>query len=167
MFYSYLFNAIVFRGKEKMSARWRRIKRNTERFSIFKSFHKTKNKRIIPDSDLKNLGKKRVYRTYKIPKIDAEKKTKEPEPLIDVLDEKDEIIVVAELAGFNSEDSKIHVKDQRLILSTATLGRKYYKSLNLPKRVIPSTIRTTYKNGVLEIRLRKVNEEKTIDKMAG
>ena len=150
-----------------MSAKWRRIKRNTKRFSIFKSLHKTKDKRIPADSDLKNLGKKRVYHTYKIPKIDGEKKTKELEPLIDVLDEKDEIIVVAELAGFKREDSKIHVEDQRLTLSTATLGRKYYKSLNLPKRVIPSTIRTTYKNGVLEIRLRKVNEEETIDKMAG
>jgi len=167
MFYSYLFNAIVFWGKEKLSARWRRIKRNAKRSSIFKSFHKTKDKRILPASDLKNSNKKRIYHTYKISMIDSEKKTKEPEPLIDVLDEKDEVVVVAELAGFNSEDSKIHVKDQRLILSTATPSRKYYKSLNLPKRVIPSTMRTTYKNGVLEIRLRKVDEEKTIDKMAG
>jgi HSP20 family molecular chaperone IbpA len=32
--------------------------------------------------------------------------------------------------------------------------------------VIPNTIRTTYKNGVLEIRLKKA-EEKSIDKIAG
>jgi HSP20 family molecular chaperone IbpA len=47
------------------------------------------------------------------------------------------------------------------------LDRKYYKSLNLPKRVIPNTIRMTHKNGVLEIRLKKAVEEKTIDKVAG
>lgn len=149
-----------------MSAKWRRIKKNTNRFSVFKSFHKTRDKHVLPVSGLKKRRKRTCY-SYKIPKIDAKGKTKEPEPLIDVLDEKEEIIIVAELAGFNSQDSEIHAKDQRLTLSAATSGRKYYKSLNLPKRVIPSTMRTTYKNGVLEIRLRKVNEEKTIDKMAG
>lgn len=148
-----------------MSAKWRRIKKNTRRSSIFKSFHKTRDKRVLPVSGLKR--KKHTYYSYKIPKIDAKGKNKEPEPLIDVLDEKEEIIVVAGLVGFNSKDSEIHAKDQRLTLSAATSGRKYYKSLNLPKRVIPSTMRTTYKNGVLEIRLRKLNEEKTIDKMAG
>jgi len=167
MFYSYLLNAIVFRRKEKLSAKWRRIKRDTKRFGMFKPFSKTRSRSTLPISGPKNSGSKRTYHTYKIPKMDSENKTKEPEPLIDVLDEKDEIIVVAAVAGFRSEDSEIHVKDQRLTLSTATLGRKYYKSLNLPKRVIPSTIRTVYKNGVLEIRLKKVNEEKTIDKMAG
>jgi HSP20 family molecular chaperone IbpA len=33
--------------------------------------------------------------------------------------------------------------------------------------VIPSTIRTTYKNGVLEVQLKKAVEEKAIDKVAG
>lgn len=95
------------------------------------------------------------------------RKWREPEPLIDVLEEKDELVVVAELAGFNREDLTIHVKNQRLNLSAETLDRKYHKSLNLPKVVIPNTIRTTYKNGVLEIRLRKGIEEKAIDKVAG
>jgi len=92
---------------------------------------------------------------------------KEPEPLIDVLEEKDGIIVVAELAGFNREDLRIHVKNQRLTLSAESPDRKYHKSLNLPKRVIPSTIHMTYKNGVLEIQLEKTVEEKAIDKVAG
>ena len=33
--------------------------------------------------------------------------------------------------------------------------------------VIPNSIRTAYKNGVLEIRLRKAIEEKAVDKVAG
>jgi HSP20 family protein len=92
---------------------------------------------------------------------------KEPQPLLDVLEEKNEIIVVAEFAGFNRESLKISVENQRLTLCAESLDRKYYKSLNLPKRVIPSTIRTTYKNGVLEIQLKKVIQEKTIDEVAG
>jgi HSP20 family protein len=92
---------------------------------------------------------------------------REPEPLIDILEEKGEITVVAEFVGFNRENLRIHVKNQRLTLSADASDRKYYKSLNLPKRVIPSTIHTTYKNGVLEVRLRKAVEEKTIDEVAG
>ncbi len=87
--------------------------------------------------------------------------------MIDVLEEKEEIVVVAEFAGFNRENLRTNVKNQRLTLSAEVLDRKYYKSLNLPKRVIPNTIRTTYKNGVLEIRLKKSVEEKSIDRLAG
>jgi HSP20 family protein len=94
------------------------------------------------------------------------RKWREPEPLIDVLEEKNELVVVAELAGFNREDLAIQVKNQRLNLSAETFDRKYHKSLNLPKVVIPNTLRTTYKNGVLEIRLRKDVEEKAIDEVA-
>jgi HSP20 family protein len=75
--------------------------------------------------------------------------------------------VVAEFAGFDKENIRTSVKDQRLTLSAHTSDRKYYKSLNLPGRVIPSTMRTTYKNGVLEIHLKKAVEEKAIDKVAG
>ena len=83
------------------------------------------------------------------------------------LKKKTEIIVVAEFAGFKRENLRTNVKNQRLTLSADTLDRKYYKSLNLPKRVIPNTIRMTHKNGVLEIRLKKAVEEKAIDKVAG
>jgi len=92
---------------------------------------------------------------------------REPKPLIDILEGNDDIMVVAEFAGFNKEDLRINVKDQKLTLSAEASDRKYRKSLNLPKRVIPSTICTTYKNGVLEIRLKKAIEEKAMDKVAG
>jgi HSP20 family protein len=92
---------------------------------------------------------------------------KEPEPLIDILEEADEIIVVAEFAGFKREHLETTVRNQRLTLSAKTADRKYYKSLNLPKRVIASNVFTTYKNGVLEIRLKKVVEEKAMDEVTG
>ena len=86
--------------------------------------------------------------------------------MIDILERTDEIIVVADFAGFNREDLKVRVKGETLTVVAQASERKYRKSLNLPKRVIPSTMRTTYKNGVLEIRLKKA-EEKSIDKIAG
>jgi HSP20 family protein len=103
---------------------------------------------------------------YRVRSISPERKLREPKHLVDVLEGTDEIIVVAEFAGFNREDLRVHVKGDKLTLSVDALDHKYRKSLNLPKRVIPRTIRTTYKNGVLEIRLKKA-EEKSIDKVAG
>lgn len=148
-----------------MSARWRRSKRNL-RFDIFKALSKVKGKgfaRITKGT----RSKKQAYSFRRVPKLRLEKGLKEPKPLIDVFDEKNETVVVAELVGFNIEDLKINVRDLRLILSAHASDRKYYKSLNLPERVIPSTMRTTYKNGVLEIHLKKAVEEKAIDKVAG
>lgn len=92
---------------------------------------------------------------------------KDPPRLIDVLEENDEIAVVAEFAGFNKENLRIIVKNQRLTLAATASDRKYHKSLNLPKRVIPDTACTTYKNGVLEIRLKKALEEEAVDRIAG
>jgi len=90
-----------------------------------------------------------------VPKNQRERKWRELEPLIDLLEEKDDVIVVTQFAGFQRETLRIGVKNQRLTLSAEALDHKYHKSLNLPKRVIPNTLHTTYKNGVLEIRLKK------------
>ncbi len=82
-------------------------------------------------------------------------KTEDQKPLIDIFQENNYITVVAEIAGFNRETLKIDVKDQKLTLSAKSKERRYYKSLNLPKVVIPNAMHTKYKNGVLEIKLRK------------
>ncbi|MCJ7713927.1 Hsp20 family protein, partial [Candidatus Bathyarchaeota archaeon] len=62
---------------------------------------------------------------------------------------------IVEITGFNRETLKIDVKDQKLTLSAKGNDRRYYKSLNLPKVVIPNVISTKYNNGVLQIKLRK------------
>lgn len=153
-----------------MSAKWRRNRKRQKRFNIFRAFGKTKDKGTPQMFRTRTAKAKSQGRPYglKIPKTYQEKKMKEPEPLIDVLEEKDGIIIVAEFAGFKRENLKLNVKNQRLTLSAEALNRKYRKSLNLPNRVIPDTIRTTYKNGVLQIHLKKaIEQEKTIDKLAG
>jgi len=150
-----------------LSAKWRRSKGSSSRFNIFKAFSRNR-KKGIPQVKIKRSTKRQAHpNRYSFPKAYKEKRMREPEPLIDILEEKGEITVVAEFVGFNRENLRIHVKNQRLTLSADASDRKYYKSLNLPKRVIPSTIHTTYKNGVLEVRLRKAVEEKTIDEVAG
>ena len=78
----------------------------------------------------------------------------EREPLVDVFDEGDVILVVAELPGVEKRDIHIEVKDDVLSLSTVE-GRKYAKEILLPSLVDPATMETAYRNGVLEVRLAK------------
>lgn len=152
-----------------MSAKWRRSKKHLKRFDLFKTLKKVENKNTYQPSHVRKPHVKSHTRSYKytLPKIHEKRAWREAEPLIDVFEEKDDIIVIAEFAGFSKEGLKIHLKNQRLTLSAEASNQKYHKSLNLPAVVIPKSIRTTYKNGVLEIRLKKAREEKAVDKLAG
>jgi HSP20 family protein len=104
---------------------------------------------------------------YRFPRLDGQRKTRREEPLIDILEEDHCIRVVAEFVGFSTKNLKVSAREQKLILSAENAGRKYYKSLNLPKRVIPKAFHTTYKNGVLEILFKKNVEEKSHKQIAG
>jgi HSP20 family molecular chaperone IbpA len=156
-------------GEETLSAKWRRSRKNPKGLNYSRTLKRIENKKAHESLHVKNHGARRHTRSfaYTIPKTFAEREWREPGPLIDILEESNEIIVVSEFAGFKREDLKIHLKNQRLTLSAEAFNRKYRKSLNLPSEVIPKSIRTAYKNGVLEIRLKKVTKEKTMDGMAG
>lgn len=76
------------------------------------------------------------------------------EPLVDVFDEGQEIVVAAELAGVGEEEIRVAVQDD--ILSLETTGeRKYAKEILLSGPVDAATLKKTYKNGILELRLKK------------
>jgi HSP20 family molecular chaperone IbpA len=154
--------------KARLSAKWRRNKKHADWSKVFKTMKRTEGKRSLKTFRVRNIEIQKRTRPNKLKlmKVGNEKGWKEPEPLVDVLQEKDEVIVVAEVAGFKKENVKIHVENQRLILSANASDRKYYKSLNLPIGVISDKIRTKHKNGVLEIRLKKSVEEKTVDRVA-
>jgi HSP20 family molecular chaperone IbpA len=151
-----------------LSAKWRRSKKYLKRFGTFETTKRTENMKTPPTLRFKNPKiKKRSHAYAGLPKNHGERKVREPGPLTDILEEKKEIVVIAEFAGFERENLKIHVRSQHLTLSAETSDQKYYKSLNLPTEVIPNSIRTAYKNGVLEIRMKKVIKEKAVDNIAG
>jgi len=81
------------------------------------------------------------------------------EPLVDVFDEDDVLLVIAELPGVEEKDIQIEAREGKIRLSTTTKSRKYAKELELPCPVDESTVESTYKNGILEIRLRKNGAE--------
>lgn len=84
----------------------------------------------------------------------------EREPLIDVVDVDSEVKVVAELPGVDKKDIKLHALDDVLTISVDTPDRKYYKEVKLPSEVEPKDAKTTYKNGVLEVTLKKTKKRR-------
>ena len=77
------------------------------------------------------------------------------EPMVDVFDEKDRILVIAELPGVSENEIKIEVAGDILNLAASDRDRKYAKEILLPGKVKPDSMKTSYKNGILEITLEK------------
>lgn len=95
-------------------------------------------------------------------------------PAVDVVEEKEDYVLRAELPGVPKENIKVEVKDNRLTLS----GRKenawkekageyryaesrfgsFARTFELPKNVSGETIKAEYINGVLTLRIPKAKE---------
>jgi HSP20 family protein len=79
----------------------------------------------------------------------------EREPLVDTIVEDDTIKVVAEVPGVEKDDIKLQCTENSLVISVDSEKRKYYKELDLPEAVDPDSAKASYKNGVLEVALKK------------
>lgn len=78
------------------------------------------------------------------------------EPAVDVFNEPQEIMIVAEVPGVGLEDLELKIEDDVLSLSTKpAIRRKYKKEIKLSSDVDKDTLKATCRNGVLEIRLEK------------
>jgi len=76
------------------------------------------------------------------------------EPLTDLFDEKDRIKVIAELPGVSEAEVKTELKGDILTI-TSSGEKKYAKEILLPSKVKPESLKSTYRNGILEIELEK------------
>ncbi len=91
-----------------------------------------------------------IKRTPKGPTIN-----KEREPITDIFDEEDEVIVMAEMPGINADDIKLDLKEDILDISAQNEDREYHKEVLLPAKIQAETLRSSYKNGILEIKMKK------------
>ena len=80
------------------------------------------------------------------------------DPLVDVFSEKTSIAIVAELPGVARDQIEIHVSQGKVEISAGSPKWKYHKELKLPAKVDPKSSVASCKNGVLEIRLRKLRK---------
>ena len=76
-------------------------------------------------------------------------------PIVDVFDEGEKLVVIAELPGVEESDIHLEVRDDILNLTAEAEGRKYSKEVLLPSLVDAGSMESSYKNGILEIKLRK------------
>jgi len=77
------------------------------------------------------------------------------EPLVDLFDEDGELVVVVELPGVDEADIRIVLHGSVLALETVGT-RRFSRELTLPSEVEQAPVHQ-YRNGILEIRLRKVS----------
>ena len=96
-------------------------------------------------------------------------------PAVDVMNQKDQIVAKAELPGVKKEDVKVSVDDGYLTLSgekkfEETVEKEDYchtersygsfvRTVDLPSSVDPTQAKATYKDGVLEIVLPKIEKD--------
>jgi HSP20 family protein len=86
----------------------------------------------------------------------------EREPLVDVISRKDEVIVIAEVPGVEKHDIKTRLSKEGDVLNIVVDNpdRKYKKVLKLPAKVRGEGAAASYKNGVLEVKLKKIHPGK-------
>jgi HSP20 family protein len=85
----------------------------------------------------------------------------EREPLVDIVENENEIRVVAELPGVEKTDIKLHGTDSTIDISVDKPQNKFYKEVELPAKVRVKEATSTYKNGVLEVVLPKLEPSKS------
>ncbi len=90
-----------------------------------------------------------------------QKKTKaseNPEPLVDLIEDAETIVVLAALPGVKRDAIGLRTTENRLTVSVDTPNLECYKELKLPARVDPKSAHASYKNGVLEVKLKKIEK---------
>jgi HSP20 family molecular chaperone IbpA len=83
----------------------------------------------------------------------------ERQPLVDVFEEEDHLIVLVELPGVDKEDVHIKVEENTLTISAINKTRNYIKKVWLPASIKKDTIKFTYRNGILQIKLEKLHSK--------
>lgn len=79
------------------------------------------------------------------------------EPLTDIIEEADKVRIIVELPGVEKEDIKLNATEDSLDIEVDNPDRRFEKRIELPCEVDPDSAKATYKNGVLEILLKRAS----------
>ena len=115
-----------------------------------------------------NIGKDGKPRIDSFGNIEPKPYSGEPvvksrrEPLIEVNEEKDHILIIAEMPGVDRDDIELKATTHSLTISTReNANRNYYKEIELPSGINSDVAKARYTNGILEVRLKKIDEKHT------
>lgn len=82
---------------------------------------------------------------------------------VDVMDEGDEIHVVADMPGVEKNQIELTVNGSRLHIQADSEDRSYDERVDLGASVDPETAEATYNNGVVQVTLEKTDSGKNIE----
>ena len=84
------------------------------------------------------------------------------EPIVDtIVDEKDKLVkLVAEMPGVEKTDVKIVVQDKTVDISAERGEKKYHAKVPIKYKVDENSAKASYKNGILELVFKLIEEEK-------
>ncbi len=77
------------------------------------------------------------------------------EPVVDIFEEDDHVLIVAEMPGVTAADVKLEVKDDLLTIVASRGRAKYRKEVLLPGSFPRSRISCAANNGIVEVRCMK------------
>lgn len=77
------------------------------------------------------------------------------EPLVDVFDEDDRVMIVAEMPGIEPNDLRVDLSGRTLTLSAERPDRKYRKSVDVPEGIQRERLSVSCKNGIIEVSAAK------------
>jgi HSP20 family protein len=84
----------------------------------------------------------------------------EREPLIDVLESDTMVRVIVELPGVRKEDVKIDAHERLLDLEVDNEFKQFHEQVDLPCGIQPDSVKANYKNGVLEISMKRIAKKR-------
>ena len=77
------------------------------------------------------------------------------EPMVDVFEEADHVLVVAEMPGIGPDDVRVEIRDDVLIISAEKGDQKYRKEVLLPQSFPPEKMKISCQNGILQVKCVK------------
>lgn len=77
------------------------------------------------------------------------------EPVVDLFEEKDYLLVVAELPGISTKEVHLEVWDDLLTIYAEKGNKKYRKEILLPRPFTREKMKVSCNNGILEIKCTK------------
>ena len=86
--------------------------------------------------------------------------SEEREPLTDIIEGDNDVAVTVEMPGVEKSDIDLNVTKDAIDISVDTTKRKYHKKLDLPCDVLPKTTKATYKNGILDVVIKRKEKKK-------
>ena len=81
------------------------------------------------------------------------------EPVVDIIKDVDKLKIIAELPGVTKNDLRITANETSLTIESLSGERRYSKKIELPNEIEPSSGKSSYKNGILEVSF-KVKDSK-------